>query len=83
MDIDFYQRVELLRLTVMRRAGDLLNDGERRRFAENMAFVYRMDELSVLAVVEDVLGVAYAVAPVAAACSASRITERELAAIDD
>ncbi len=83
MDIDLYHRVEMLRLTVMRRAGDLVSEGERRRFAENMAFVYRMDETSVLAVIEDVLGVAYVVAPAAPPCSASRITERELMALDD
>jgi hypothetical protein len=58
MDIDFYQRVEMLRLTVMRRASDLVCEGDRRRFAENMAFVYRMDERSVLAVLDEVLGTA-------------------------
>ncbi len=83
MDIDFSRRVEMLRLTVMRRAGDLVSEGDRVRFAENMAFVYRMDEPSVLAVIEDVLGLAWAVEPVAAPGSERRITVRELVALED
>jgi hypothetical protein len=82
MDIDFNNRVELLRLTVMRRATDLVSAVDRRRFAENMAFVYRMDEASVLAVLDDMLGAVFAPPPVVRA-AADKITERELAAIDD
>jgi hypothetical protein len=67
-------------MTVMRRASDLSSPGDRQRFAENMAFVYRMDETSVLAVLDDLLGVVYV--PVASA-SDRRSTQRELAAIDD
>lgn len=78
MGIDFEDRLGLLRLTVLRRAMDLVSEGERRRFAENMAFVYRMDETSVLALLDDVLGVAYG--PVA---PDRRSTEREIPAVDD
>jgi hypothetical protein len=63
MDIDYDLRVELLRMTVMRRATDLRSDGDRRRFAENMAFVYRMDEAVVRAVLDDVLGMEEGAAP--------------------
>jgi hypothetical protein len=82
MEMDLEHRIAMLRLTVMRRAGDLVSALDRRRFAENMAFVYRMEEAAVLAVLEDVLGVSYAPPPVDSA-SASRITERELLAVDD
>jgi hypothetical protein len=63
MDIDYGMRVELLRMTVMRRATDLRSEGDRKRFAENMAFVYRMDEAVVRALLDDVLGVEDSAAP--------------------